>query len=109
MVRSRVVSKHPNRLRWMRNIIGLVLYLAGGWRSYRQIAEEFSFSIKTARRNVKALEQAGLPVEWTKDPDSRGGAAQRSRLPVDWVSHTTWLRRYIIRKQPVQVRKEFYT
>lgn len=97
----------------IRNTIGLVLYLCGGWRSYLDISKEFGWSYrdghcKTASRNVRALEQAGLPIEWMNPPDKRGSGGQLMRLPSEWVRATSWLRRYIIRKQPVQVRKEFY-
>ena len=102
------MAEHPKRLGWTRNLISLVLYLAGGWRSYQQIAEEFGFTTKTARRHVEAMEQAGLPIEWAEDRDKHCGAIQRARLPMDWVSRTPWLRRYINANQPVQVRKEFY-
>lgn len=94
------------RGRAARNTIGLVLYLAGGWRSYEDINREFGWSMavyrnrsgmhKTARRNVAALEQAGLPLEWLEDCRPR-----RVRLPADWIARTPWLRRYIIRKQPL--------
>ena len=86
----------------IRNSVGLILYLCGGWRSYKAIAEEFGWAtFKTAMRNVRALEGAGLPVEWLKPPDCKGPPSQRVRLPQDWVARTPWLRRYIIRKQPL--------
>lgn len=91
----------------IRNDVGLVLYLAGGWRSYRGIGEEFGWAVgdngkcKTASRNVRALEQAGLPIEWAFPPDERNGGGQRMRIPPAWVACTPWLRRYIIRKTPL--------
>ena len=95
----------------IRNNIGLVLYLCGGWRSYKNIGEEFGWLLgkygfcKTAYRNVRTLEAAGLPVEWLNPPDQKCGGGmqnvQRVRLPQDWVARTTWLRRYIIRKEPL--------
>lgn len=90
------------RLARIRNYISLVLYLAGGWRSYQEIGEEFGWfhlsRNRTARRNVRALEQAGLPVEWLYPPDQRSGymTSQRVRLSPDWVARTPWLRRYIL-------------
>lgn len=86
----------------IRNTIGLVLYLAGGWRSYREIGEEFGWAIaqysrcKTAFRNVRALEQVGIPVEWCMDTHPI-----RMRLSADWVARTLWLRRYVIVEQPL--------
>ena len=106
------------RLSRIRNYVGLVLYLAGGWRSYADIAQEFGWSrqsngsYKTAARAVQALEQAGLPIEWRNINcgGSGGGLGpQAVRLPPDWVDRTMWLHRYVVRKQPAQTRKEFYT
>jgi hypothetical protein len=91
----------------IRNHVGLILYLCGGWRSYRDISGEFGWAIdknghcKTARRNVRALEEAGLPMEWMSPPEPHGRDPQRVRLPQDWVARTVWLRRYIIRKEPL--------
>ena len=89
----------------IRNCVGLILYLCGGWRSYDDIAEEFGWVAvhKTPRRNVQALEQAGLPVEWLFPPEQRGPPEQRVRLPQDWVARTSWLQRFIIRKEPLNV------
>jgi len=101
---------YKQRGRTIRNIIGLMLYLCGGWRSYKDIAEEFDWAIqkdshcKTAARNVRSLEAVGLPVEWLNPPDQHGHVfftGQRVRLPQDWVARTPWLKRYIIRKQPL--------
>ena len=100
------------RLSRVRNYIGLMLYLAGGWRSYQEIGEEFGWTInykykkdahrcKTAYRNVKALEQAGLPVVRTEDT-----IPYRVCLPLDWVARTPWLRRYIIRNEPLKVANQ---
>lgn len=97
-----------DRGRLIRDTLGLVLYLCGGWRSYQEIGKEFDWrGSKTPARNVRALEATGLPIEWVHPPDEKAGL-QRMRLPQDWVAHTPWLRQYIIRKQPVQARKEFY-
>lgn len=86
---------------WHRRTIQLVIYLCGGWRTYKDIADELGWGwTKTARRNVRYLEEAGLPVEWAIDPESRG-SFQRVRLPLNWVERTPWLRRYIIRKEPL--------
>ena len=95
----------------VRNHIGLVLYLAGGWRTYADISKEFGWvTPKTAHRNVRALEESGLPVEWATPPDQIGGFHTQSvRLAPDWVARTTWLRRYITIKQPATTRKEYYT
>ena len=91
------------RGRRIRNDISLVLYLAGGWRSYAEISEEFGWKgcwNKSAHRNVRALEEAGLPLEWSVPPDQRGSfGVKRMRLPPDWVARTLWLRRYIILKE----------
>ena len=103
------------RTRLIENTVRLILYLCGGWRTYQDITAEFGWAVtvgnknRTARRNVRALEAAGLPVEWRRPPDEPGwGEKQSVRLSPDWVVRTPWLRRYIIRKQPVQVRKGFY-
>ena len=96
-----------NRGKSIRNYVGLILYLCGGWRYYTDIAEEFGWTIdkhrqcKTAYRSVRALEEAGLPVEWMNPPDQPGLYPQRVRLPPDWVARTPWLKRYIIRKEPL--------
>ena len=96
------------RLKFIRNTAGLIVYLCGGWRSYTEISEEFSWSIgvarrcKTAYRHIHALEEAGLPIEWLNDPNTRM-PGQRVRLPADWVARTPWLRRYIIRNEPLKV------
>ena len=95
----------------IRNSVGLIFYLCGGWRSYQDIAREFGWVVskdshcKTASRNVRALEAVGLPIEWMNPPDQSGRSltCQRMRLPQDWVARTSWLRRYIIRKEPVNV------
>ena len=93
------------RLGRTRNIAGLIIYLAGGWRSVQGIGEEFGWGFdfegrcRTASRNVRALEQAGLPIEWLHEPDARGKSGQRMRLPPDCVARTPWLRRYIIKKE----------
>ena len=101
------MSSSYGRGRVTRNSVGLILYLCGGWRSYKEIGEEFGWAInnetsKTAQRNVRFLEEVGLPVEWLHPPDERGGfELQLVRLPLDWVKRTTWLRRYIICKNPL--------
>lgn len=97
-----MANTNVERGKLTRNAIGLVLYLAGGWRTYQEIGEEFGWACgsnyKTARRNVRALEEAGLPIEWCEESPSRY-TAQRMRLPPDWVARTIWLRRYIILKE----------
>jgi hypothetical protein len=98
------------RTRTIQNYVGLLLYLAGGgWHSYAEIGEEFGWycqrgSCKTASRGVRALEEAGLPIEWMKPPDEHGGwKRQFVRLPPDWVARTPWLRRYILCKETSKV------
>lgn len=92
-----------DRGRLTRNAIGLILYLCGGWRSFREITQEFDWKLsdnhyKTAGRNVQALEEAGLPIEWDESE-----VPMRVHLPQDWVARTPWLRRYIIRQEPLKV------
>lgn len=97
--------KHYNRGAVMERGVGLVLYLAGGWRTYQQIADEFGGCVKTARRRVRSVEAAGLPVEWCNPPDQQGtGYTNYMRLPPDWVARTPWLRRYVIVQQPKGVK-----
>ena len=98
------MGSHYGRCSTITNAVGLVLYLAGGWRCYQDIADQFGWTSnrelcnshrsKTAWRHVKALEEAGLPIEWSDDHP------RRMRLPSDWVARTPWLRRYIILKEP---------
>ena len=101
------MAVRDDRGKAIRNYVGLILYLCGGWRSYRDIAKELGWTIskdghcKSAQRNVHALEEAGLPVEWLRPPDQRGPQQQRVRLPQDWVARIPWLRRYIIRREPL--------
>lgn len=101
------MSENYERGKHVRNYISLVLYLAGGWRSYQEISDELGWDTeqtdghhRSAARNVRALEEAGIPVEWSEPPDKLGGGGvtRRMRLPPDWVARTPWLRRYIIVK-----------
>lgn len=86
---------YEGRLTQVRKEVGMILYLAGGWRSYKEIAEEFGFNPKTAYRNVRAMEHVGLPIEWAREPDKFNAGFQRVRLPPDWVARTPWLRKYL--------------
>jgi len=82
------------------------MFLASGWRSYRDISIEMEWTYhdiprkgdKTARRNVGYLEQAGYPIEFRYEPDNRRYTSsidpQRVRLMPDWVSRCKWIPNY---------------
>jgi hypothetical protein len=95
---NHIEDGYRDRTRTIRNVATLIVFLAGGWRTYQQIDDLMGWKpergkkrSRTSYRNVRALEDAGLPLEWRYDPESTG-RKQAVRLPKDWVGRAAWLK-----------------
>lgn len=83
----------------VQQVADLIVWLAEGrWVTYEAIAKRFGVAYKTARRRVRALEEAGLPIEYRVEVRSAGRyplheGVQGVRLTKDWVSRRRWLLR----------------
>lgn len=80
-------SGAPNKDRGkvLRTGLALLVYLRGAGRTYEEIAGEFFVHIKTVKRMLRSLEDAGIPLVVVLDESTiplRGGSAAH-RISID--------------------------
>lgn len=77
----------------IRKLVELIIRLSdGGWHTYSSLSRELGLCVRTIQRNVRALEAAGVLIEFSIDEGHRSGRRHTLRISSNWISRRHWKR-----------------